>query len=175
MLAKYALAVVFMMCIAGCSNPKQVDDSSKTAPAIQQPESSNEPLIESTTLKREMIDAVVEMVQFQKPGTDPKVLREDVIKTLDQSIKLTREHAPEFLMVSEETESELQAGSAIQDSAERIAAAEKVFAEFQVRTGAIVNMLLPQHKSGTLSPVRTELLAHLMVSDAKRIADSLTK
>ena len=77
-------------------------------------------------------------------------------------------------MVSAETEAKLQAGTPIEDAAKRIADAEGFFNEFEIQLSGLIRSLLPQHKAGSLSPIRTEVRAQLLVADRGKAEEALT-
>jgi len=181
------LALVLLGSVAGCGDSQIADNSSGAVPAIQNPESTKEAPTESTLLKQEMIDVAVEVMQAQKPDADPKELRGQVQEMLDAEIIKIRKQYPEFLIVSAETKKRLQSGTPIPDAAERIANADEVLRAFEIDTHffektssagsstafKVQTALLPQHKAGTLSPIRTNLLAQLMDSNARQLGAAL--
>ena len=77
-------------------------------------------------------------------------------------------------MVSVEDEKKLGAGTEIEDADKRIVDAEAFLSESGIQLSGLVQSLLPQHKAGDLNPVRTELLAHLIVADMKKAKAALT-
>jgi len=162
--------VVLLGFVAGCSDSQPTETSGGASTAAQISESTDEPPTESTILKQEMVDAAVEIMKTQEPNTDPNEVRGQV----ENAIVQIRKHYPEFLIVSAEAEEKLRAGTPIHDSAKRIADAESFLSEFEIQLSGLVQSLLPQHKAGNLTPVRTELLAQLIVADMKKAERALT-
>ena len=128
--------------------------------------------IQSSVLKQEMINLYLE----SPPGDSPPaaVTRTKAVQDVDAGIAKIREHAPDFLMVTRATENKLKAGQGVPGSAERIAQAEGFLEEFQIPYPSLVVRLLEQYKAGELDPVRTELLAQLMVGAMKNTVHALT-
>lgn len=164
--------IVLLACVAACNDPQMTDKPGSQSPAAQNSESTDDAPTESTVLKQEMIAAMAEIMKAREPNANPTELRNQIQETIDDVIVDIRKYYPEFLIVSAETEEKLRAGTPIQDSAKRIADAESSLGGFQ--TGGLVKSLLPQHKAGTLTPVRTELLAQFIVADVKKLEYSLT-
>ena len=71
-------------------------------------------------------------------------------------------------MLSAKGKRRFQTGTAIEGVKERIAAAESFLNDTGARHSGLVTPLLPQHRSGAPSPVRTELLATLIVADIEQ-------
>jgi hypothetical protein len=178
--------------VAGCGETKTLDDGQDNPSRVDAPtgtdklppakepdnspaesgnsESTNNAAIESVLLKREMIDAAAELMQQQQPDTEPDAVRGKV----DNGIAQIRKEVPDFLMVSAETEKKLQTGTPIEGTTKRIAEAEAFFDEYSIRQSGLVASLLQQHKAGKLSPVRTELLAQLIVAEKQRVEAALS-
>ena len=167
-------SIVVLTCLAGCSDSPVSEKSGDANPTTQNPASTDDVPVESALLKKELIDATVELMQAQNPDADPNELRGQVQQMLDKEIGKIRTIYPEFLIVSPETEEKLRAGTPTQDSAKRIADAESFLSESGITTSLLVQALLPQHKTGTLTPVRTEVLAQVIVADRKKLEDALT-
>ena len=117
-----------------------------------------------------MIDVAADLMKEQQPNAEPDAIRAQV----ENAIAQIRKDVPNFLMVSAETEEKLQAGTPVEGAPRRITDAEAFFNEYGLQFGGLVETLLPQHKAGSFDPVRTELLAQLIVADMKKAQDALT-
>ena len=126
--------------------------------------------IESAALKQAMVDVTINLMKKQQTNVDPNAVRTQV----ENGIIQIRKEIPEFLIVSVETEQQLQAGTQIEGCDEKISDAEAFLNEAGIQLTGLVVSLLPQHKAGTLSPVQTELLAQLIVADMKKTQAALT-
>jgi hypothetical protein len=166
-----ACLILLLVFAAGCSDSQAPEKSDSAGPAARNPEPAAGGLAESAVLREEMIVVALEVMGIQDPSADPNMVRYEVEKAIVE----IREHCPEFLIVPAETEEKLRADAPIQDSAKRIAVAEGFFREFGIPVSGLAKSLLPAHKAGWLTPVRTELLAQLMVADMKKAEDALTK
>lgn len=175
MLRYHLLVIVLLACVVGCRDAKVADNRNDAGPATQNPDSTSDNSAESTVLKQELIDATVELLQAQKPDADPEGSRVQVQQLVEAGIVEIRKCHPKFLIVSAETEKRLQSGTPGPDSAARIADGEKSLVEFGTEPPELVKVMLAQHKAGTLSPGRTELLADLMVGAVKEHEFALTK
>jgi len=189
------VAALLLAVVAGCDNSTAPIDSAGVQPnestgdastiaddpqptrelVDSQPESdiaqsTNTTATESATLKQAMIDVAADLMKEQQPNTAPDAVRSQVEKAIAQ----IRKDIPDFLMVSAETEEKLQAGTPVEGAARRIADAEAFFNEYGLPLSGLVKSLLPQFKAGTLNPVRTELLAQLVVADMKKAQHALT-
>lgn len=178
-------AMLFFV-LAGCGNSNTPADNADQAKREFSPdtegapnntrtetettESTNTGEVESAALKQEMVAVTVELMKKQQPGTEPDTVRTQV----ETAIVQVRKEVPDFLMVSAEDEKKLEAGSLIEGSDKRIADAEAFLNESRLQFSVLVQTLLPQHKAGNLNPVRTELLAHLIVADKKKADAALT-
>ena len=117
-----------------------------------------------------MIDVAAELMKEQQPNAEPDAIRAQV----ENAIAQIRKDVPNFLMVSAETEEKLQAGTPVEGAPRRITDAEAFLNEYGLQLSGLVKSLLPRHKAGSLNPVRTELLAQLIVADMKKAQDALT-
>jgi hypothetical protein len=161
------LVIAVLACVAGCGDAKVAYNRNDAGPSTQNLDSTSDTPAESTVLKQEMIDATVELMQAQKPDADPEASRVHVQQLVEAGIVEIRKHHPQFLIVSSDTEKRLQSGTPVPDAAERIADAERSLVESGAESPELVTVMLAQHKAGTLSPGRTELLAHLIVGAVK--------
>ena len=116
-----------------------------------------------------MVEVTFELMKEQQPGTEFDAVRTQV----ETAIVQVRKEVPDFLMVSAEDEKKLGAGTPIEGADKRIADAEAFLNESGLQLSGLVQLLLPQHKAGDLNPVRTELLAHLIVADMKKAEAAL--
>ena len=180
------LTAMLFVVLAGCGNsntPADSDDQAKRelspdsegAPnsartETETTESTNTGAVESAALKQEMVEVTVELMKKHQPSTEPDAVRAQV----DTAIVQVRKEVPDFLMVSAEDEKKLRAGSLIEGSDKRIADAEAFLNESGLQLSGLVQSLLPQHNAGDLNPVRTELLAQLIVADMKKAEAALT-
>lgn len=165
----YVHLFFLLVIIAGCSDTQLPEEANGPIPTAQDPESTDHTAEESTLLTQEMVQVAVEMMKAQNPSIDPN----EVSRKLQEASIEIRKHYPEFLIVSAEMEQRLKASAPVPESAQRIARAEMFLSEFQIQASGLVQILLPQHKAGTLSPVRTELLAQLMTADMKKAEAAL--
>ena len=113
------------------------------------------------------------MLKEQRPDSDAGRLRNDAEAMVDEGAAKYREHFPEFLKLTAEAEKKLHAEQSTTDAAKRIEVAEGVVEEFQIKSSGLVHSLLTQHKAGTLTAVRTELLAHLINAEMKEAEAAL--
>ncbi len=147
------------------SQPPQVLNT----PSDASESKANAGKIESAALKQAMIDVATLTMKLQDPNTETNAVERQV----ESAITQIRKEVPEFLMVSAETEQQLLAGKAIESAAKRIAEAETFLSDSGVEFSGLVRSLLPEHKAGNLSPLRTELLAQLITADMKKIESAL--
>jgi hypothetical protein len=171
----HVLGLVLLTCVGGCGHSETADDSSRAAPAIESRQPREDAPTESKLLKQEMIHAAVELMKARKPDADPNELRGQVEEMSAAEIKKIRKQYPEFLIVSAETEQKLASGTPIADAAQRIVDAERTLETLVGKTPDLVKALHAEYKAGKLSPIRTELLAQLMVGTVKALEASLTK
>tara|TARA_R110002072_G_C7945043_1_gene532779 strand:- start:52 stop:561 length:510 start_codon:yes stop_codon:yes gene_type:complete len=167
--------------LAGCGKSDAPADSANPAPAQStgdtsdaEPDrgaSTNSARIESAALKQAMLDVTLDLMKKQDPNTDPDAVRTQV----ESAIAQIRKDVPDFLMLSGENEKKLQAGTQVEGVDKRITEAEAFLNDTGIQLTGLVASLLPQHKAGTLSPVGTELLAHLIVADMKKTKAALTE
>ena len=152
-------------------NDSQVAQDNGQAPSeTETAGSTSTGAIESTALKQAMIEISVDLMAKQQPNTEPDAVRAKV----ENAIAQIRKDVPDFLILSAENERMLQAGTQIEGVDKRIADAESFLNDTGIQLTGLVTSLLPQHKAGTLSPVRTELLAQLIVADMKKTQAALT-
>lgn len=149
---------------------QQTNESFDSGAPSETPESRNTAATESNTLKQAMIDVTADLMKKQQPDTGPDAIRGQV----ENGIAQIRKEVPNFLMVSADTEEKLKAGTQIESSNKRISDAEAFLNEYGIQRSGLVAALLQQHKTGTLSPVRTELLAQLIVADKQKAEDALS-
>lgn len=136
-----------------------------------EPELSSADAIESAVLKQAMVEVSVELMKKQQPNIDP----EEVLKKVEYAITQIRKDVPDFLMVSAEVEKRLQANEQIKGVEKRISDATAYLNKSGSNLSGLVASLLPQYKAGTLPPVRTELLAQIVVADVQKKQAALTK
>ena len=165
--------LLFLICVAGCGGADS-ENPADSDPADSAPRTVSDVPAESKILRQEMVAVAVEMLQTSQPGADAKKLRSQALEMIEAQIGKIRETYPEFLIVSDETEERLLSGSLIQDSAIRIADAEKALREFGLAQPVLVKELLATHRSGTLSPRRTELLAQVIVGAWKQAEHAIS-
>jgi len=157
---RWALFFALLICVSGCNEARLTEQSGETEPASP---------IESAVLKQDMIDASFEIMKAKDPDLD----RKTVAAQVQNGIEEIREIDPEFLIVSAKSEAKLSAGKPLEDSTKRIAEAEQFLSETGIQTSGLVQALLPQYKAGALSPVRTELLAQLVVAEMEKAKQAL--
>ena len=187
---------LLLVVLAGCDNSDAPADSANTVPAQPtgdtsgaangsqvahdrddppaEPDSSgstNTASFESAALKQAMLDVTVDLLKKQDPNTGADAVRTQV----ESAIAQIRKDVPDFLRLSRENERKLQAGTPIEGVDKRITEAEAFLNNTGIQLTGLVASLLPQHKAGTLSPVRTELLAQLIVADMKKTNAALTE
>ena len=118
-----------------------------------------------------MLDVTLDLMKKQDPNTDPDAVGTQV----ESAIAQIRKDVPDFVMLSGENEKKLQAGIQVEGVDKRITEAEAFLNDTGIQLTGLVAFLLPQHKAGTLSPVGTELLAHLIVADMEKAKAALTE
>ena len=175
--------------LAGCSEEQAVDqqnDSSteqrqvNVSPQVQQAAASLRK--QSTVLEEELLNITTLVFKAGLPEGETELTEEQTSQIRDlvaDGIARNREAYPDFLLVTEEVENKLKDGIAIEDSIERIAAAETFLSEFEIETGGLVKSLMAQYQAGESTPARTELLAQMLTAFTlqakKALADSLAK
>ena len=127
-------------------------------------ESDVEPPAESVVLRNEMVALVTELMPPQVEGA-PDNGELDAELVVEEEIARTREHDPDFLIVSAELEAKLAKGQGAPDSRERVNRFLEQLDDAPLPSAA--EALLKKHRSGRLSPVRTELLAQILEGVAK--------
>ena len=115
--------------------------------------------VSSEVLRSELLEVWVEHIVANEGRTEAQA-REGLDEYVGQLIEAFRKNEPEFLMVSPETENKLQRGEAIADSQERIVANTTP----QSKEASLVRLMLEKRKAENRSPVREELLAHILVA-----------
>lgn len=127
-------------------------------------ESEVQPPSESVVLRREMVALVTELMPPQVEG-GPEDAELDAELVVDEEIARTREHHPDFLIVSAELEAKLARGQGATDSRERVNRLLDQLDEAPLPSAATA--LLKRYQTGKLTPVRTELLAQILEGVAK--------
>ncbi len=173
----YITNVLLLIFVGGCGKPEPPLDAGQSsrdpANSSAKPETAvpeNASLTESQTLKQAMVDVTMELMKDKQPDVNIDDVRDQVEKGITQ----IRKDVPGFLMVSVETETDLQSGAQSENAGMRIADAEAFLKEFGIQTGGLVASLLAKHKTGDLSPAHTELLAQLMVADKTKAEKALS-
>lgn len=161
------LTVLLLALAPGCSDSQSTRTTSGGAPATQNSGPGGEGPRESAVLKQEMQDFMLETLRMSDPGTDPAKVRDMV----EEMITSSRSADPNFLMVSPQVEERLRAGLPIEDAAQRITDAETFLRQSGRLLPGFARLVYRDFQAGTLSPVRTELLAQIMVA-ATKMSDS---
>lgn len=157
-----------VLLVAGCGKTETPAKSAGAAPAV----ANSEPR-ESEHLKQEMFDLTVEAMRQKKPNTEQAELEVQARTMVDKAIQDLRKHDSAFMIVSPEVERKLQSNEPILDAPKRVGEALETLIDFGVEIPGLSVVLLEQHKAGTLSPRRTELLAHLLAATVKKLRSSL--
>lgn len=147
--------------------PAQVKDE-KTKTIAQNTSASR---TESPLLKKELIQAVTELLQSKQPAADPTELKDQAAEMVNGMMAKNQKTYPGFLLVSPETENRLKSNSPIFDAPQRIQHSQNILGS---TLSMLAQKLLLEHQAGTLSPRRTELLAHLLTLDAKNYEKALS-
>ena len=114
---------------------------------------------ESLVLREEMAALVVEVMPTQVGG-GPDDADWDAQVVVDEEIARTREHFPEFLMVSPDVEAKLAKGLGPADSRERT---ERFLAQLDgAPLPSAASALIKEYRGGALTPVQIELLAQTL-------------
>lgn len=169
----HVIAFLMLISIAGCGDTAKSASSNGNKPEVRKPESKPDIPRESALLKQEMMTITVELMRRKKTAMASDELRRQAAKILDAENVKIRKHYPEFLIVSAKTEEKLRAGTPIPDAAKRISESEKALIDFESPIPDLFKVMLRQHKAGTLSPLRTELLAQCMVGMVKGLIADL--
>lgn len=165
--------VVTAGAIFGCDSNKQ--ESGLTPARVQEEKTKTTGevagnRIESFLLKQELIQAVAEQLQIKQPNADPKELKAQAAEMVNGAMAKNRKTDPGFLLVSPATENRLKSNAPISDAAQRI---EHSLDILGATLSILAKALLLEHQAGTLSPRRTELLAHLLTLDARNYEKAL--
>ncbi len=154
---------VFALEIPDTMQPKAA--TSKSINRLSEPSATTE----STVLRQEMRLAMLDLIRQKQPDATTDGISDQV----ELAIVEIRSGAPDFLMVSAETEEKLHSGSHIDGADQRIAGAEAFLAELELPRTDLVQFLLDKYQAGNLSPKQTELLAQLIVANMQQVKAQL--
>ncbi len=160
--------ILLVSLVVGCGDSPTSQPSTGPGPG-QGPESTNNSqetagadnqTVDSVVLRKELHEVWAD-IGVEDEGRSEAEAREGLDEIVVSLIDSVRKNTASFLMVSPEVETKLQKGKAVEDSEERI----KSLTDSFTPQAHFANHLLKKYDAGGLTPVRKELLAHLLAVD----------
>ena len=160
--------IVLVSLVLGCGDSPTSQTSAGPGPGqgaestgnTQETAGADSQTVESVVLRKELHEVWVD-IGVEDEGRSEAEAKEGLDEFVGKLIDSVRKNDPDFLMVSPEVEAKLQNGEAIEDSEERI----KSLTDSFTPQAHFANHLLKKYNAGGLTPVRTELLAHVLAAD----------
>lgn len=169
-------ALLLMGLLCGCSGDSATDDAGKGAGSDGTPVAADSPgtdEMQSQILRTEMYKLSIELLKAKSPDRSEVEIDGVVSSMLDSELDRMQQVDPGFLMVTPAQESELKNGKSFSDVDGKLETVLKKTEEFAVDLPEPTKKLIADYKAGTLSPIRTELLAQLLdVAEKKMDRDT---